>query len=67
MKSVGSRRLFSYIDSKLLQEILNDGMLSIGLVMGHELQLFDALAVVSSEKEPATCTMVAEKADMKER
>uniref|UniRef100_A0A1I8EG75 Methyltranfer_dom domain-containing protein n=3 Tax=Wuchereria bancrofti TaxID=6293 RepID=A0A1I8EG75_WUCBA len=53
--------------SERLLEILNDGMLSIGLVMGHKLQLFDALAAVSSENEPATCTMVAEKADMRER
>ncbi|KAL3982746.1 Methyltransferase domain family protein [Acanthocheilonema viteae] len=52
--------------SKRLLEILNDGMLSVGLVMGHELQLFDALAAVSSEKEPATCTTIAEKADMKQ-
>ncbi|EFO17845.1 hypothetical protein LOAG_10653 [Loa loa] len=53
--------------SKRLLEILNDGLLSAGLVMGHELRLFDALAAVSSENEPATCTTVAEKADMRER
>lgn len=35
--------------------------------MGHELQLFDALAAVSSENEPATCTTVAEKINMRER
>ncbi|CAG9532583.1 unnamed protein product [Cercopithifilaria johnstoni] len=53
--------------SKRLLGILNDGMLSVGLVMGHELQLFDALAAVSSKNEPATCRTIAEKADMRER
>uniref|UniRef100_A0A0R3RVV1 Methyltranfer_dom domain-containing protein n=1 Tax=Elaeophora elaphi TaxID=1147741 RepID=A0A0R3RVV1_9BILA len=53
--------------SQRLLEILNNGMLSVGLIMGHELQLFDALAAVSSENDPATCTMIAEKADMRER
>ncbi|MCP9265828.1 3-demethylubiquinone-9 3-methyltransferase [Dirofilaria immitis] len=52
---------------KRLLEILNDGMLCLGLVMGHQLQLFDALAAVSLENKPATCTMIAEKADMRER
>lgn len=42
-------------------------MLAIGLVMGHELQLFDAIAAVSSENKPASCTAIAEKADMRER
>ncbi|OZC10973.1 methyltransferase domain protein [Onchocerca flexuosa] len=53
--------------SKRLLEILNDGMLSLGLVMGYELQLFNTLAAVSSENEPATSIMIAEKANMRER
>ncbi|VDK83495.1 unnamed protein product [Litomosoides sigmodontis] len=53
--------------STRLLETLNNGMLSVGLVMGHELKLFDALASVSSENEPATCTTIAKKSNMRER
>uniref|UniRef100_A0A915PR10 Methyltransferase domain-containing protein n=1 Tax=Setaria digitata TaxID=48799 RepID=A0A915PR10_9BILA len=53
--------------SKRLMEILSDGMLCLGLIIGHELQLFNSLAAVSSEIQPATSTTVAEKADLKER
>ncbi|VDN30763.1 unnamed protein product [Gongylonema pulchrum] len=50
-----------------MQDIVSDGMLSIGLAMGHELKLFDAVAAVSSAEKPATSQVIAEKADMKER
>lgn len=53
--------------SDRLLEILNNGMLAIGLVIGHELQLFDALAAVSSENKPASCRAIAEKVDLRER
>lgn len=42
-------------------------MLSLGLAMGHELKLFDAVAAVSSSEKPATSTEIAAKANMKER
>ncbi|VDM49413.1 unnamed protein product [Toxocara canis] len=51
----------------ILQGIVRDGILAMGLALGQDLKLFDALVEVSSEENPATAKQVAEKAAMKER
>lgn len=50
-----------------LSGIVRDGILAMGLALGQDLKLFDALAEVSSEENPATAKQVAEKSSMKER
>ena len=39
----------------------------MALGLGHNLRIFDAMAAVASEENPATALVIAEKAGLKER
>ncbi|EYC04221.1 hypothetical protein Y032_0089g2292 [Ancylostoma ceylanicum] len=53
--------------SGAIQQIGVDGILSASIALGNRLQLFQALAKVSSEETPATPAQVAEESGCKER
>ncbi|CAJ0590202.1 unnamed protein product [Cylicocyclus nassatus] len=52
---------------KKILQIGIDGMISASIALGIRLHLFEALAKVGSEDEPATAEKVAEESDCKER
>ncbi len=42
-------------------------MLSMGMALGQDLKLFDAVAEVASKESPKTAEVIAEKAKLKPR
>ncbi|KHJ81642.1 hypothetical protein OESDEN_18670 [Oesophagostomum dentatum] len=51
----------------LEMQIRIDGLISAAIAVGNRLKLFDALAKVGSEENPASAAQVAKEADCKER
>lgn len=50
-----------------LEEICAHSVIGLTLYLGEELNLFNALAAVATEEQPATAKMVADKAGLRER
>ena len=60
--------MFDLLEDVLkFQNIVSDGVLSLGLALAYELKLFDALAEISSAEKPATAAELSAKTDLKER